>query len=332
MKVTVAIPVFNGAPTLGAVLNAVNAQEVDAEVALLVADSGSTDGSVALAKGHGAEVVHVRREDFSHGATRNLLAAKATGSHIAFLTQDAVPAGRTWLAELLHGFELAPRVGMTFGPYRARAGASPSVRRELHDWFASFAPDGEPRVDRLNDDERQLTPRDLMGARAFFTDANGCVARDAWQQVPFRTIPYAEDHQLALDMLFAGYAKVYMPRAAVIHSHDYGLVEQLRRSFDEWRALRVVYGYVEPVHVEAVRRSVIGPARADARLLRTEGAPILRLAAGAAGAIAHHAVRFFGALLGTRADRLPATIQRCLSLEGRASQVPVTPSAHSHDS
>jgi glycosyltransferase involved in cell wall biosynthesis len=329
VKVTVAIPVFNGASTLGTVLDAVAAQEVDAELEILVSDSGSTDGSAALAERCGATVLSVPLEEFSHGGTRNLLAVRATGSHVAFLTQDAIPAERTWLAELLRAFELAPGVALSFGPYRARDDASPRVRRELDDWFTSFAPDGEPRIDRLEDAERRLTPRDLMGARAFFTDANGCVAKAALERVPFRAIPYAEDHQLALDMLFAGYAKAYMPRAAVIHSHDYGPVEQLRRSFDEWRALREVYGYIEPARVEAVRRSVIGPARADARLLRAEGVAAPRLVAGAAGAIAHHAVRFAGALLGTRADRLPAAVRRRLSLEGRASYVPAEPSPNS---
>ena len=38
-------------------------------------------------------------------------------------------------------------VGLVFGPYRPRPGASVSVARELTSWFASFSSDG-PRVDR----------------------------------------------------------------------------------------------------------------------------------------------------------------------------------------
>jgi glycosyltransferase involved in cell wall biosynthesis len=325
VKVSVAIPVLNGAATLEPVLDAVRAQEIDAEVEIVVCDSGSGDGSRELAERHGARVFRIRREDFSHGATRNLLAERATGSHVAFLTQDAVPAATTWLAELLRGFTLAPDVGLTFGPYRARPDAAPRVRRELDSWFRSFAPDGQPRIDLLGPEERAVTPGQLLGAPAFFTDANGCVAKSAWQQVRFRPIAYAEDHQLAIDMLRAGYAKVYMPQAAVVHSHDYGLVDQLRRSFDEWRALREVYGYVEPLRLETVRRSVIGPARADARLLRAEGAHGPSLMAGAAEAVAHHLVRFAAAVLGTRADRLPAAVRRGLSLEGRATSVSTDP-------
>ena len=318
MNVSVAIPALNGAATLGAVLDAVRAQEVDADVEILVCDSGSTDGSRAIAERGGARILEIRREQFSHGATRNLLAEQATGSHIAFLTQDAVPATTGWLAELLRGFAVAPDVALTFGPYRAQPGAAARTRRELNSWFQSFASDAQPRVDRLEPEERGIEPLQLLGARAFFTDANGCVAKAAWQQVPFRPIPYAEDHQLALDMLSAGYAKVYMPQAAVVHSHDYRLVDQLRRSFDEWRALHEVYGYVEPLRLEALRRSVVGPARADARMRRAQGAAWPRLIASATEDGAHHGARFAGALLGTRADRLPAGLRRRLSLEGRA--------------
>ena len=44
-------------------------------------------------------------------------------------------------------------------------------------------------------------------------------------------------------MLRAGYAKVYVPDAAVIHSHEYSPGEWLRRSFDEARAVAEVYGF-----------------------------------------------------------------------------------------
>jgi hypothetical protein len=35
--------------------------------------------------------------------------------------------------------------------------------------------------DRLTPDELSLTPRELLGPRAFYTDANGCVAKAARQ-------------------------------------------------------------------------------------------------------------------------------------------------------
>src|ERR1700757_871521 len=120
------------------------------------------------------------------------------------------------------------------------------VTRELTQWFASMSDGtGTPRVDRLAPDERQIPTRALFGRRGFFTDANACISREAWTQAPFRTVPYAEDHVLAHDMLRAGWAKVYVPDAVVAHSHDYSLWEWVRRSFDETRAVTGIYDVPE---------------------------------------------------------------------------------------
>src|SRR3954452_7338921 len=104
--VTVAVPVLNGARYLDEVLGAVRAQVVARDVELLVWDSGSTDGSVEIAARHGARIHEIPKSEFSHGGTRNRMAAMATGEHVAFITQDATPAGDHWLAALLEGFQV----------------------------------------------------------------------------------------------------------------------------------------------------------------------------------------------------------------------------------
>ena len=234
--VTVAIPVRDGGPLLARTLDALARQSVSHQ--LLICDSGSRDGSPALAREHGGEVIEIAPEQFSHGGTRNLLMRTSRGARVAFLTQDAEPADELWLERLLSGFELASDVALVYGPYRPRASAPAPVRLELERWFGSLSPAGEPRIDRLAASESALPVLELIGARGFFTDANACVARAAWERVPFREVPYAEDRVLAIDMLRAGYAKAFVPGAAVLHSHDYNALAQLRRSFDEWRGLR----------------------------------------------------------------------------------------------
>ena len=141
--------------------------------------------------------------------------------------------------------------------------------------------------------------------------------------MPFRDAPYAEDRALAVDMLRAGYAKAFVPAAAVWHSHDYTAVEQLRRCFDEWRGLREVYGWREPgspAHLAGQLRGALGAAR---RELIRQGVSARRRRATLAAVSGHQVVRLAGALLGSRADRLPAGARRTLSLEGRASFLPL---------
>lgn len=289
-----------------------------ASLELLVCDSGSTDGSVGLARGHGAEVIEIEPEAFSHGATRNLLMERAQGEHVAFLTQDALPADERWLSRLLEGFELADDVTLVFGPYVPRPDASPFVARELVQWFRSFSPDRQPRIDRLSAEDRELPSRALLGPRGFFTDANGCVSKAAWRSVPFRPVSYAEDHLLAHDMLRAGFAKVYLPDAAVIHSHEYSGWDWLRRSFDESRAMNEVYGFSEPGELRRAALAVWGLVGADWRWARSRPAGDRVPSAALIGSsFEHHLLRAAGTMLGTRARRLPDPVVRRLSLEGR---------------
>jgi glycosyltransferase involved in cell wall biosynthesis len=313
-EVSVAIPVRNGGRVLEGVLAALERQTVAHE--LVVCDSGSTDGSVELARAYGAQVLEIPSSRFNHGAARNLLMERASGRRVAFLTQDAEPTDERWLERLLGGLALAPDVAIAYGPYRPRPGASAAVRIELERWFRSLSPDGRPRVERLAAHERATLPAiGLVGRRGFFTDSNACVSREAWLRVPFREVSYAEDRVLAIDMLRAGYAKAYVPDAAVSHSHDYTTVQQLRRSFDEARALREVYGWREPASPVELLRRLRGELGAARRELPA-GAGNGRLTA-LAGIAAHQLARLCGALLGSRAERLPATARRRLSLEGR---------------
>jgi glycosyltransferase involved in cell wall biosynthesis len=302
---SVAIPVRNGAEHLPAVLDAIRSQRLDREIEIVVVDSGSTDGSVALCEDAGARVERIPPQAFSHGGTRNRLMELARGDRVAFLTQDAVPAHDGWLAALMGGFA-DEEVGLVCGPYLPRADASAMVRREFEEWFASIPP-----IVRGSPGERPQP-----GPSTFFSSANGAVSRAAWRQVPFRRVPYAEDQRLAVDMLNAGFAKAYVSEAGVVHSHDYPPLERFRRWFDEFRALREVYDFRAPL----APRPVLGRIRREVSRDRAAyGDAIVR------ESLCYHTLRALGAGLGTRADRLPEGVRRWCSQERRPTYEPSHP-------
>jgi glycosyltransferase involved in cell wall biosynthesis len=316
--VTVAIPVLDGARHLDEVLSAVRAQRIDRTLEILIVDSGSTDGSLDIAARHGARIHRIAKEEFSHGGTRNRMMELAEGRHVAFLTQDATPAHDGWLAALLEGFTLADDVALVFGPHEPRPDAPHMIKVEMERHFAVWGDD--VHVQRLAHTAGELAAyRAFPGKWTFFSDVNGCVARSAWEQVPYREVPYAEDQLLGREMIEAGFAKVFHPRARVLHSHHYPPVRFLRRYFDEFRSLREVLDHVEPAHPLNTPRSIRALARNDQRWLRERGVTGTRLTRAVAASYRHHTIRQAGAIVGTRADRLPPRLRRALSLEGRDS-------------
>src|SRR4051795_2656069 len=175
MTTTVAVPVLNGARYLDEVLGAVRGQKLSAgeEVELLIVDSGSTDGSQAIARRHGAVLHEIDKAAFSHGGTRNRMMSMAAGDHVAFLTQDATPAHEGWLAALLEGFAQGDDVAAVFGPHAPRPDASHMIKAEMERHFAVWGNGGrEIDVHRLDRSPAGLAASPaLPGRGAFFSPA-----------------------------------------------------------------------------------------------------------------------------------------------------------------
>ena len=157
-----------------------------------------------------------------------------------------------WLDAYREAFALDERVGAAYGPHLPRADTSPMIARELSEFFAGFAADGAPVLQRAGDP-------------TFLSNVNACYARACWEEIRFREVAYSEDQAFGSDMLAAGWAKVYQPGAAVLHAHDYGAIEFMRRYFDEYRGLRESTGHVEPFAPLRAARHVAGAVAADRR-------------------------------------------------------------------
>jgi glycosyltransferase involved in cell wall biosynthesis/GT2 family glycosyltransferase len=296
------IPVKDGERYLDELLDALAREGVDET---LVIDSGSRDRSREIAHSHGVELIEIAPQEFGHGRTRNLGAERTSGELICFLTQDATPCPG-WLAAYHEAFGLDARAGAAYGPHLPRADTSPMVARELTEFFAGFSPDGRPAVQRAGDP-------------SFLSNVNACYLRSCWQEIHFRDVGYSEDQAFGADLLAAGWAKVYHPDAAVLHAHDYGALEFMRRYFDEYRGLRESTGHVEPFRMLGAARYVRAQVAADRRWMRSRRMSGTERAQWTARAAIHHGGRRVFSALGSRADSVPAPLRRGLSLERRAT-------------
>lgn len=301
--VSVLMPVKNGGELLDDALAAIVAQ---APHELIVTDSGSTDGSVEVARRHGATVIEIDPASFKHGPTRNLLAEHATGDVLAFLTQDATPTPG-WLDAIADEFAADPDLGALFGPHLPRETTSPMIARELTEYFATLlGEDGGPRT---------YGPTDPT----FLSNVNSAYRRECWAEIRFEDLPYSEDQAFGRTLAaHPRWKKRAVPAAAVLHAHDFPPHEFFKRYFDEYRGLMESVGHVEQLGPRALSRQVRNGLRADLGWVQREHVPGGRLK-WAWPIARHHALRHVGAGLGGRAHRIPAPIERKLSLEGRSS-------------
>jgi rhamnosyltransferase len=241
IKASIVIPVKNGGELFAKVLTAVMAQEVPWKFEVLVIDSGSKDTSQEIARSLGARLHIIEPKEFGHGRTRNLGAQLARGDYLVYITQDALPVSRDWLFNLIEPLEGNAHIAGAFGCHLPYPGCNPVTAREIEMHFASFGT--ETKVFVIDDWARYQSDVRYRQFLHFFSNNNSCIRRDVLEKIPFPEVDFAEDQLWAKTVLEAGWSKAYVPSARVFHSHDFGLWETFRRSFDEAKALKKYFGY-----------------------------------------------------------------------------------------
>ena len=227
VDVSVVILTLNAGPAFRRTLDGVRQQRFDGTTELLVLDSGSTDGTPELAARCDGVALH-HTKNFGHGRTRNEAARLARGEFVVYLTQDAVPVGDRWLANLLAPFE-DPRVAATFSrqiPYR---NATPMERFFLAKRFPAV------RIVRP-------VPHRLALYTVFFSNVSSAIRQKMLLEHPFdETLIMSEDQQFARDVIAAGHRTVYEPASVVYHSHRYTLRQVFTRYFDSLYSLVEIF-------------------------------------------------------------------------------------------
>lgn len=191
---------------------------------VLVLDSDSQDDTVFFAKQAGFIVKTIARQDFSHGATRQL-GLELIGSSVDFLvcmTQDAELATPDAITHLLQAFE-DPAVGATYGRQLPAHDALPLA---THARLFNY-----PAVSHTVHPGDQAT----VGFKACFLSNSFAAYRVADLRAvggfPGNVI-LGEDTSVAARLLLAGKSIRYQADACVYHSHNYTPLEEFRRYFD----------------------------------------------------------------------------------------------------
>ena len=205
---SVVVPAYNAAATIGDCIAALRRQTVDGPVELIVVDDGSTDDTAALARAAGATVLSA-----PHGhaaAARNVGLRAARGPLICFTDADCAPHP-DWLSQISRPFADPDVIGCK-GTYATR-------QRQLVARFVQL--EYEDKYDRLR-------PQ----ATIDFIDTYSCAYRRAVLLANGgfdESIRYVEDQELSFRLAARGYKMVFQEAAVVDHRHSATLRAYLRK-------------------------------------------------------------------------------------------------------
>lgn len=200
---------------------------------LLNIDSGSSDGTFEIIRDVNPSARQIPPDEYNPGWVLNGMASKARGKFLVFLNSDATPTDETWLDHLLAPLRRSPQVAATFGRQVARGDAHPLVQRDyLVTYGRRSAPARFSWFTIGNDSWFHL-----------FSLANAAMRRSCWVRRPFSTaIQYSEDIEWAHWAQGNGSQIEYVPKAVVVHSHNYSYRQAWARHFEEGRAEAHIFG------------------------------------------------------------------------------------------
>jgi glycosyltransferase involved in cell wall biosynthesis len=227
VNVSVVIRAKDEAASIGRTLELLRGQTIDSEI--IVVDSGSSDGTGAIAREHGAQVISIPAASFTFGGSLNTGTEATTAPIVVALSAHAFPGHERWLEAMVDAFD-HPRVACAVGG-------------ERH-------PDGGMIDGRLEQDAALARRHPWSG----YSNAAGGFRRELWEQYRFRPeMPGTEDKEWAWHWLQQGYVCVIAPELKVEHDHT---KDPLRETWVRARREWIGYGMYMELEPYPVRQAV----------------------------------------------------------------------------
>lgn len=236
-SVSVVIPVKDGGDELRSLIAMLKKQQGFKFIEIIIVDSGSTDGSLAIAQQMATKTIQILPEDFSHSYARNKGAEAASGDYLLFTVQDALPPSENWLLECFCMMQANHAV----------AASCTEFMREDVDLYYRIMSWNHNRFMEVTDSDRIL--RQPKKENYFSLRKNGQISDVAclistklFLEYKFQQ-NYAEDLDLGLRLIRDGYQLILLRSVPIIHSHNRSTYYHLKR------------GYVDGFHMAKVSPS-----------------------------------------------------------------------------
>lgn len=222
LQIDVAIPVYKSGAQLQELIKRIEKQSTSVNKIYLLHTKDGDSLSLLINQYDNLVEIMIDPEEFDHGATRHLAMERSTASIMVFMTQDALPADRQLISELIKPLQ-EEKVAMAYARQLPRTDSRLTERA-----IRQFNYPPASRIKSIED-----LPE--LGIKTYFC-SNVCAAYDrkAYMEVGgFETnIPLNEDMLYAAKCMKYGWKISYAADAKVIHSHNYTYIQQFKRNFD----------------------------------------------------------------------------------------------------
>ena len=229
VKLSVVISTMNGmSQDFESTLRAVRRQKGIPSIEVVVADAGSTDGTLKFAEDHEAKVCSTPPDEIDNRAAQNFGAEHSSGEFIVFMVQDAIPATEDLFYQmakaLLSDSKLA---GVTMR----------TVPKSTADFYACWEIWHQDKVRFEAPLPMLRRPGEMDGLPSQLEQPTALegvcsmVRRQFWKENGLKPAPLAEDGGIGPSRRKEGYAIGFLPHRAVIHSPLRPAIYYLSRNF-----------------------------------------------------------------------------------------------------
>ena len=213
-KISVIIPTKNAGDDFNQSIKMFTNQDGIEEVEIIIVDSGSTDNTLEIAKAHGAKVIQILPEEFSHSYARNLGAESATGDYLLFSVQDALPPTKTWLYELFTVIN-ENDVSVVSCAEMPRINSDLFYRVISWNHYNFLGVNKQDKIFQMPKDSNYQTLRQ----NGQISDIACLIPKKLFSEYKYR-FNYAEDLDLGIRLIKDGHKIAFLSSTRIIHSHN----------------------------------------------------------------------------------------------------------------
>jgi glycosyltransferase involved in cell wall biosynthesis len=199
MTLSIVIRARNEEKHIGRLLYGITQQTIK-DVEIILVDSGSTDGTIAIASQYPVKIVHIHPSEFTFGRSLNRGVAAASSEVVVIISAHCFPVFPDWLQQLTDPLKDA-NYALSYGKQRG----GDSNHFSEHQIFHKYFPENSV----------------LKQGHPYSHNANAAIRRELWEEHPYNeNLTGLEDLAWSSWAMESGYSIAYIAEAEVIHLHE----------------------------------------------------------------------------------------------------------------